>query len=187
VPQLDFEATYRKAGPLLQIALLLAREAGLRLKAIREFRLDNIDFENSQVYGRTKAYGTYNVPMTKRLEAKLLWACASLPDVGQGILQQFNRGQKPVCGTNIQQKLAAAKRAAGITRKWGMHDLRRTGARNLYRVTGNILKVQRFLGHTSPAHSWWYLGLEANDLSQAEIEQSSSAQPQEPKEERKIA
>jgi integrase len=173
-PAIEFEATLRHAGPLLQLAMLLAREAGLRHKAVMQLRLDNIDFEAHTICGRTKAWSTYNVPMSNRLEQKLLWACASLPNPEMPILQQFNRSMGKLGTTNISHKLRDAKKAAGLTSRWGMHDLRRTGARAIFQLTNDIKKVQRFLGHINPQHSWWYLGLEANELEQADIELASS-------------
>lgn len=178
-PDIEFEATIRHAGPLLELAMLLAREAGLRHKAIREFRLANCDFERRQISGRTKAWSTYNVPMTRRLEQKLLWAAASLKDPEMPILQQFNRACHPITPGNIDHKLKLAKKAAGVTGGWGMHDLRRTGARAIYALTKDIQKVQRFLGHVNPQHSWWYLGLNATDLDPSDIEQCSTARAKE--------
>ncbi len=175
-PDVEYEAVLRVAGTMLELAMLLAREAGLRRKAIIELRMTNCDFERGIISGRTKAWSTYNVPMTKRLEAKLLWACQGLRDPDMPILQQFNREHRPNCLTNISHKLKDAKIAAGVTGKWGLHDLRRTGARAIYKRTGDIQKVQRFLGHLTPQHSWWYIGLEANELSQADVEDSSTAQ-----------
>jgi integrase len=179
VPNEEFEAVYRAAGPALQLALLLAREAGLRHRAIRELRLTNCDFENRMLVGRTKAWSTYNVPMTKRLEAKLRWACEGLTDEVRSILQRFNRAGRPLSPTNLDQKLSMAKKAAGVTRSWCLHDLRRTGARALFAATHDILKVQRFLGHMDPMHSWWYLGLEARELNHEDIERCSIGQQKE--------
>lgn len=163
VPDREFEAVYWAAGPALQLALLLAREAGLRHKAIRELKLSNCDFENRLLVGRTKAWSTYNVPMTRRLETKLLWACQAVKNPETPILQAFNRGQGPLCSTNLDHKLREAKKASG-----------RTGARAIYAAFHDIRKVQRFLGHLNPQHSWWYLGLEATELSHDDIEQCSS-------------
>jgi integrase len=159
--------------------MLLARDGGLRHKAIREFTLANCDFENRTVSGRTKPWSTYNVPMTHRLYEKLLWAAASLKDPEMPILQQFNRAWHPITPGNIDHKLKLAKEAAGAKGKWGMHDLRRTGARAIYAQTKDIQKVQRFLGHLNPQHSWWYLGLNATELTHADVEAASHSQPKE--------
>ncbi|MGD0521145.1 MAG: tyrosine-type recombinase/integrase [Terracidiphilus sp.] len=177
-PDHEFEAVLRCAGPMLELAMLLAREAGLRHKAIRELRLVNCNFELGLLIGRTKSWSTYNVPMTRRLKAKLMWACQGVRDPAMPILQQFNRGQRPVCGTNLGNKLLDAKKAAGVTGGWGLHDLRRSGARALFSKTGDIKKVQRFLGHVNPQHSWWYLGLQATELDQADVEACSPEQEQ---------
>jgi len=179
VTTLEFEMVYHVAGPMLQLCLLLAREAGLRHKTILDITAAQCNFQASTVSGRSKAYSTYNVPMTDRLRDRLLWACAGATDQHEPLLCQYNRERKKPHYNSLTTALVRAKRLAGLSKRgqktgwqgWGFHDLRRTAARELYERTKDIRKVQRFLGHASPNQSWWYLGNGAQDLTREDLEQ----------------
>jgi integrase len=155
--------------------MLLARDAALRHSAIANFTAANCNFENRTITGKTKAGASYNVPMSQRLYERLLFACNGARDQNEQLLAQYNVRRKRVGYNSISTLLWKAKREAGVTRKWGLHDLRRTAARALYEVTRDIRKVQRLMAHASPMQTWWYLGNAAIDLSPEEVESASSA------------
>ena len=170
VPDVEFEAVFRVAPAMTQIVMLLAREAGLRHAAILNFSASCCDFEKRTIVGHTKGGASYNVPMTQRLYERLLFVCARVRDSRESVLAQFNRcGRHPAYNT-ISSGLFKAKRAAGITSPWGLHDLRRTAARALYERTRDIRKVQRFLSHSSPMQSWWYMGNAGIELTHEVLE-----------------
>lgn len=170
VPDIEFEAVFRVAGPMLQLAMLLAREAGLRHATIMKFSAANCNFETREVTGRSKAYSSYTVPMSKRLYERLLFACAGAVDAREPLLAQYNRQRKPPHYNSVSTAMMRAKALAGVERPWGLHDLRRTAARALYTRTGDIRKVQRLLGHATPQQSWWYLGNAGIDLTPEDME-----------------
>ena len=174
VSDLEFEFVFRVAGPMLQLIMLLAREAGLRHATILSFTAANCNFETRMVSGRSKAYSSYTVPMTNRLYNRLLFACAGAQDAREPLLCQFNRQRKKPHYNSLTSALSRAKKLAKVTTPWGLHDLRRTAARALYERTGDIRKVQRLLGHAQPNQSWWYLGNAGIDLTSADLERSSS-------------
>jgi integrase len=171
----EFEQVFRVAGPMLQLAMLLAREAGLRHAAIMQFTQCNCNFETKTVSGKTKADSSYTVPMSKRLYERLLFACAGANHAEEPLLAQWNRNRKPPHYNSLTCALSRAKKLAGVPgTKWGFHDLRRTAARALYETTHDIHKVQGFLGHVSPQQSWWYLGNAAAGLTSEDMEGASS-------------
>jgi integrase len=170
VSAFEFDTVFSVAGPLLQLAMLLAREAGIRHATIMAFSATNCNFEARFIIGRSKAYSSYCVPMSHRLEARLRLACAGANDAREPLLCQYNRQRKPPHYNSLTCALSRAKKLAGVTTVWGLHDLRRTGARALYERTHDIRKVQRFLGHASPGQSWWYLGNAGIDLSNDDME-----------------
>jgi integrase len=130
VPDVEFEAVYLVAGPMLQLALLLAREAGLRHATIVEFASKNCNFETKTISGRSKAYSSYTVPMTKRLHDRLLFICAGADNLDEPLLAQFNRNRKPPHYNSLTCALSRAKKLARLSGGgWGFHDLRRTAAR----------------------------------------------------------
>ena len=125
VPDVEFEAVFRVAPAMTQIVMLLAREGGLRHAAILNFSASCCDFEKRTIVGHTKGGASYNVPMTQRLYERLLFVCARIRDARESVLAQFNRGGRNPAYNTISTGLFKAKRAAGITSPWGLHDLRR--------------------------------------------------------------
>jgi integrase len=180
VPDIEFETVFRVAGPMLQLVLLLAREAGLRHATILHFTAANCNFETRMVSGRSKAYSSYTVPMSNRLFERLLFACAGAVDANEPLLCQYNQQRKKPHYNSLTCSLSRAKKLAGITAHWGLHDLRRTAARALYERTGDIRKVQRLLGHASPQQSWWYLGNAGITLTHQDMERTTPWEPKDP-------
>jgi integrase len=160
--------------------MLLAREAGLRHATILNIRASNCDFERRLVTGRSKAYSSYDVPMTERLYQRLLFACAGAIDGEEPLLCQYNRQRRKPHYNSLTCALSRAKKLAKVDGKWGLHDLRRTGARDLYTRTHDIRKVQRFLGHSSPGQTFWYLGNAGLDLLAEDLERTE-ATPESPR------
>jgi len=173
----EFEAVYWKASLAVRLAMLLAREAGIRSGTIRRFNAGNCNFETQTITGRTKGYTSYTVPMTQRLRSQLLIACAGAKDQSEPLLVQYAYHRKTYAPSALSHGLAKAKKLAGLEKTpWTYHDLRRTGARKVYDATHDIRKVQAFLGHSAPMNSFWYLGNAALDLTAEEVETISTAE-----------
>lgn len=179
VPEVEFEAVLRCAPPALELALLLAHEAGLRAATAARFSRANCDFDARAVMGVTKAQNTYRLPMTKRLYDRLLWFCAATRDPDASICQALDDDHKPLTSPRLFAALTKAKQRAGVVGAWALHDLRRTAARRLYDATGDIRKVQSFLGHKMLWTTCWYLGNAIQNLTAADLETSTTTPTQE--------
>ncbi|MGO9317564.1 MAG: tyrosine-type recombinase/integrase [Terracidiphilus sp.] len=150
--------------------MLLARDAGLRHASIWNINAGNCNLASRVLSGRTKNNASYLVPMTQRLYERLLFVCATARDSEEPLLATFNhKRKKPGYGT-ITNWLLEAKKRAGVTRAWGLHDLRRTAARALYERTHDLRKVQRLLSHANMQQSCWYLGAIGIDLTTEDLE-----------------
>ncbi len=169
VPDSEFTAVLDAAGPKLRLALLLARDAALRISACIKLEHRNIDFEANEITGKTKRNTNYQVEMTKRLRDELAYA-AHVAKPGKPLICTFNRYGKTPHNSSLSHELIKVKKELGITRPWGFHDLRRTSARALYKRTKDIRKVQSLLGHTSLTSTLWYLGNAGQQPSAEELE-----------------
>ena len=167
-PDKEFEDVYAIASNRLRLSMVLARDAALRRSAIESFNRNNVDWEHNEVVGITKAKATYRVPMTHRLRSMLSLLCACADD-DTPLIAQVGRKRQPVKACTLLWELKDTQKKLGGM-KWGMHDLRRTAARQLYDRTHDIRKVQRLLGHASPMATWWYIGNNGQSLSSAELE-----------------
>lgn len=176
VPALELEAVLRAAPPALHLALLLARDAGLRVGTIVKLRCCDCDFERRLILGNTKNNRRFNVPMTQRLYERLLWTVAESRDPENTVLELLRPTRKNYGVDAMEVQLRRAKQTAKVQGNWTFHDLRRTTARDLYTATGDIRKVQRFLSHVHLRTTFWYIGNQAIDLSPHELE-AATRQP----------
>ncbi len=170
VPEVEFEQLLRLAPPGLEIALLLAHEAGLRADTIRQLTRTNCDLESRRITGKTKGGGRFDIPMTDRLYQRVLWHCAAANSADEPLTAVFRPGRKTITAGGMRSAMCLARNRAGITSKWGLHDLRRTAARKLYAATGDIRKVQAFLGHRMLWTTCWYLGSALQTLNAEDME-----------------
>ena len=184
VPGDEFEAVLAIASNRLQLAMLLARDAGLRRAAIETLTQAQVDFDHGEIFGTTKNKARYRVPLTKRLRV-LLAAICPFAGKDEPLIATVSLNRKPVKACTIlwELKRPQERARAGRGMAWSMHDLRRTAARQLYDNTRDIRKVQRLLGHASPIATWWYIGNAGQPLTSEDLE------PKQPNlhEERKLA
>ena len=170
VSDAEFEAVLRHAPPYLELLLLLAKEAGLRAKTATRLTRGQCDFDGRRITGTTKGGSKFDIPMTDRLHSRLLWYCAAAPDSVTPLSAIFRANRQPPNLACVRSAICAARFAAGVSKTWGLHDLRRTAARALYQRTRDIRKVQAFLGHKMLWTTCWYLGnaqigLNAEDMN----------------------
>lgn len=165
----------RVAPQGLQLALLLAHEAGLRHGTIARFSTNNCDFGRRLISGRTKNNAQYSLPMTQRLYERLLWACAGAQDATEPLVWQFHSGQRKAFHPHyMSMMLRKAQLTAGIAGRWTFHDIRRTAARALYERTHDLRKVQRLLCHASLQTTLWYLGNNAVEIAAEDLERPTA-------------
>ncbi len=173
----DFEQTYRQAGPALQVALLLARDAALRSGTILKLTLEQVDFERNLIQGVTKGGRRFTTPMTHRLRERLLWIAPGCEGPQGNLLAATRFNRQPYSIDAMHHQLKDAQARAGVSTSWTFHDLRRTTARDVYAATHDIRKVQRLLSHVNLRTTLWYIGNAAIDLSGSEIEQAINRNP----------
>lgn len=168
----EFEKVARTAGPALELAMLLSRDAAIRIGTVCALRVDQLDFKNNLINGSTKNNRRFNVPMTSRLRERLLFAAYRAKEPSDTVLGLYRTNRKAFGRDALEVQLKRARVSAGLKTSWGFHDLRRTAARALYNETKDIRKVQRLLAHANVATTFWYLGNATIDLTGEEIERS---------------
>lgn len=173
VPEAEFERMLKTSPPHLGLILLLAHEAGLRTMTATKLTKANCNFDERRIVGTTKGGSKYDVPMTKRLYERLLWYCAAAEDANEPLTAIYRMPRQIPTEKSIRSAMREARKRIGVVATWGIHDLRRTAARKLYLQTGDIRKVQAFLGHKMLWTTCWYLGNAVQSLNQADLEASS--------------
>jgi integrase/recombinase XerC len=103
---------------------------------------------------KTKGGKTRTIPVTPEVETLIRAATLQAGNPGESCVSILNG--KPVSDGGIRAAWYRLVDAAGV-RELRPHDLRRTTATNLYRITKDLRAVQQYLGHSSLASTTSYL------------------------------
>jgi integrase/recombinase XerC len=132
-----------------RIVIELFLGTGIRLQELVDLDIEDVDLDSKHLRVRAKG----DVPQVKFLKSTLRSLLRSylkerrrLGDGECRALFLSNRWSR-LCERQVARRLNQWLRAAGIEKKLSPHALRHTFATHLYSRTGDILVVQRALGH----------------------------------------
>jgi integrase/recombinase XerC len=142
---------------------------GIRLQELVDLDMKDVELDSKHLRVCTKG----GVPQVKFLKSNLRSLLRSYLAVrrcsGDQECQALflsNRGQR-LCERQVARRLDYWLKAAGIEKKLSPHALRHTFATHLYSRTGNILVVQRALGHRDLSTTLIYTHLVDGELEDA--------------------
>lgn len=152
-----------------RIIIELFLGTGIRLQELVDLDIEDVDLDAKHLRVRAKG----SVPQVKFLKSNLRSLLRSyltkrrrLGDGECGALFLSNRGQR-LCERQVARRLDYWLKAASIHKKLSPHSLRHTFATHLYSRTGNILVVQRALGHRDLSTTLIYTHLVDGELENA--------------------
>ncbi len=152
------------ASPHLLCWLLLCSDLAIRSGTAAKLGPEHYNDGTGELVFRTKYDNAQRLPTTAQLR-KLIGMCK-----GDGpFVAQLNPGKKAAY-KNLIDDYAKLKKRLGITRKLTPHDLRRTTARAVYKLTGDMREAQHLLGHADLATTAWYLQDSTVEVSGATLE-----------------
>ena len=156
----EAEALIEAASSHLRPILLTALHTGGRLSEILALRWSDLDFVNGIVYfdrSSTKSGKQREVPMTAEL-ARVLQEWRDRPRrTGQSREYVFTYRGKRVRG--VRRSFVRARQAARLGPEVGFHTLRHTFASWYVINGGDLVRLQRFLGHSTLALTQRYAHL----------------------------
>ena len=137
---------------------------GCRLSSILEVRVGDLDFNNKLITIRhSKARKQLRLPMSD-----------SLADAMHFYLKFWNAEEKDVLFCNSKKERLARTTIEQDVRKYNIgrgvmrtsiHSFRHSFARNYIKAGGDVVKLQRLLGHSNIQITMKYVKLYGNDLS----------------------
>jgi len=129
----------------LRDVLLIAQDTGMRPSEIYRMRIDNLDFENRQVwnpYGKTARSRRF-VPMSERMAAKLIERCLGKKE---GWVFPSPRSKSGHI-TTIAKGFQSLRERAGLSKKVVLYSARHTYGSYTLAATGNLFAVAGSMGH----------------------------------------
>jgi len=152
-----------------RIIIELFLGTGIRLQELVDLDIKDVELDAKHLRVCTKG-GVHQVKFLKSNLRSLLRSYLAkrrrLDDCECPALFLSNRGQR-LCERQVARRLQYWLNAAGIHRKLSPHTLRHTFATHLYSRTGNILVVQRALGHRDLSTTLVYTHLVDGELENA--------------------
>ena len=152
-----------------RIIIELFLGTGIRLQELVDLDVEDVDLDAKHLRVRAKG----GVPQVKFLKSNLRSLLRSYltlrrrsGDSECPALFLSNRGER-LCERQVARRLQYWLKAAGIDKKLSPHALRHTFATHLYSRTGNILVVQRALGHQDLSTTQVYTHLVDGELEDA--------------------
>lgn len=145
--------------PNLRLWLLLCSDLGIRSGTAATIGPQNYDEQEGVLTFRTKYQNAQQMHVTEEIRelVRLSGSEPSIPFVAQ-MPHRGGRYGRPIRNAKaLGNAYMEVKRKCGITRKLTPHDLRRTTARSVYKITKDLRIVQAFLGHSDLASTVWYL------------------------------
>lgn len=161
----------RQNEPDWELLLVVGFNTSLRISDIAKYRVREI---RGQEYARTVAQKTGKDtrilinPAARREIARLT---AGRPaDQFLFLSSQVDtktEGPRPITRQRAWQIINAICRKAGIKDRVGCHTLRKTFGYHYYKMTGDVVSLQRILGHNSQRDTLVYIGIVQDDIDES--------------------
>jgi integrase len=169
------DALLTNAEPWLRLMLMLCEDTAIRSGTAQQLGPRQYDPARRALTFTTKMGERLTLPVTDAI-AQLLADC-DLSDPAPFIRQLWRKLHKDHASKDDKQphprynaQFVKLRHALGITRKLTFHDLRRTAAVGMYRLTRDLREVQALLGHRSMQSTVWYLDHDLNPVQRTTLE-----------------
>lgn len=146
-------------------AMVLMLKSGLRVKEVNELETDDLDFDNLVILlpgAKNKNRKTRVVPMTRKVANELQQLIAETREYFGIVSRVFtNQFGEPVRSDLIRKRMYHYGELAGLSDECRVspHSLRHTFATNFLRNGGDLVTLQKILGHSDIKTTEQYLYL----------------------------
>lgn len=163
---------HRKTGEVSwELILLVGLNTSLRVSDFRRFKVSDL---------RGKDYAQMQAKKTGK-EARVLINPAARKDINrllagrrpdEYILQSRQKDSvthkpRPITRQRCYQIINAIAKEAGVEERIGCHTLRKTFGYHYYKMTGDVVSLQRILGHSFQRETLVYIGVIQEDIDES--------------------
>jgi integrase len=183
--RVEIDALLDAAPPFLRLWVLLCSDLAIRSGTAARLGPDQYDPAEQTLRFTTKRQARLTLPVTEEIAAMLKTCDLGNPVsfVRQLWMQKSNQhGRRPNPNATSADRLRVLFRKLclqlGITRRITLHDLRRTTAVGMLRLTHDVRDVQALLGHRSLQSTVWYLDHDLRPVPRHNLELVKSRRPE---------
>jgi len=161
----------KQREPSWELLLVVGFNTSLRISDIRRYRVKEL---RGQEYARTVAQKTGKdtrilINPAARREINRLTAGRPAEEFLFQSREKDRKtgGPKPITRQRAWQIINKICRAAGVKDRIGCHTLRKTFGYHYYKMTGDVVSLQRILGHNSQRDTLVYIGVIQDEIDES--------------------
>lgn len=163
---------HRKTGEVSwELILLVGLNTSLRVSDFRRFKVSDLrgkDYAQMQAKKTGKEARVLINPSARKDINRLL--AGRRPD--EYILQSRQKDSvthkpRPITRQRCYQIINAIAKEAGVEERIGCHTLRKTFGYHYYKMTGDVVSLQRILGHSFQRETLVYIGVIQEDIDES--------------------
>jgi integrase len=167
----EYDREKKRDAVSWELMLIVGLNTSLRVSDFTRFRVGDL---------RGKEYAQIEAKKTGK-EARILINPAARREInrllagrpeGEYVFQSrqtdgHTRLRRPITRQRAYQIINQIARKAGIEERIGCHTLRKTFGYHYYKMTGDIVSLQRILGHSDKRDTLVYIGVIQNDIDES--------------------
>lgn len=163
---------HRKTGEVCwELILLIGFNTSLRVSDFRRFRVSDLrgkDYAQIQAKKTHKEARILINPTARREINRLLAKRRDDEYIFQSRMKDYNTHKpKPISRQRVYQIMNLIAKAAGIEERIGCHTLRKTFGYHYYKMTGDVVSLQRILCHSYQRETLIYIGVIQENIDES--------------------
>lgn len=162
----------RKTGEVSwELILLVGFNTSLRVSDFRRFRVSDLrgrDYAQIQAKKTHKEARILINPTARREINRLLAGRKGDEYIFQSKMRDSaTHRPRPICRQRVYQIMNIIARRAGIEERIGCHTLRKTFGYHYYKMTGDVVSLQRILCHSYQRETLIYIGVIQENIDES--------------------
>ena len=167
----EHDRTHRTGEVSWELLLLVGFNTSLRVSDFRRFRVEDLrgrDYAQMQAKKTGKAARILINPAARRGINRLLAGRKGDEYIFQSREKDpVTHKPRPFSRQRCYQIIHTIAKQAGVEERIGCHSLRKTFGYHYYKMTGDVVSLQRILGHSFQRETLVYIGVIQEDIDES--------------------
>lgn len=167
----EHDKTKRRDEVCWELILLVGFNTSLRVSDFRRFKVSDLrgkDYAQMQAKKTGKEARILINPQARKEINRLLSGRKADEYIFQSrVHDQATHKRKPITRQRCYQIIRQIAEEAGIEERIGCHTLRKTFGYHYYKMTGDVVSLQRILGHSFQRETLVYIGVIQENIDES--------------------